>query len=571
MTNTEITAAGDYSSSGMIALIPTAGNAQRLAVENGELADDLHVTLLYLGDISDIDEETVSHLMHAVGEVADENPMPVVADGFNVALFNPQSDERETCVTLGLSGVGLHELYQRVHERVLERIASQSYDIPEQHDPWIPHVTLAYSDDHSLVEQLADRTGDITFDRLRLALGDDIYDLFLTPGGPGEDWDDDDEVGRDVAEEEEDILATGALHAEVDQVTTMEYNDRGGEEMAAETETETDGIEIDVAESTAEPGAWSGILIVEGVESGDGRMFAEGSLKSAPLPLPLMWQQQTDEGHKTAVQVGRIDELWREGNEIWGSGVFDLEGDDGQEAYRQVAGGFLRGVSGDVDSVKDSDVELIFPKTMGSGDDELADLFAAPELTIFHRGRLRGATLVQFPAFVEASISLDGAGLVDEVIEVDAGPATEFSTLDINERVNAEAEVEVELLRTDSDADETLGHIAERDELTACGCTDEAPPRSHFEDPKLAGPTPPTLTADGRYFGHAAIWGTCHTGFAGTCVTPPRERGHEYFLLGETLCADGSTVATGAITLGTGHASTGMGFSSATSPTACIR
>jgi hypothetical protein len=290
------------------------------------------------------------------------------------------------------------------------------------------------------------------------------------------------------------------------------------------------------------------VLIVEGVESGDGRMFAEGSLKSAPLPLPLMWQKQTATGHETAVQVGRIDEVWREGNEIWGHGVFDLEGDDGQEAYRQVAQGFLRGVSGDVDSVKDADVEMVFPQMAEGDEDDIAKLFAAPELTVFHRGRLRGATLVQFPAFVEASIALEGQPLeFDDVVIEEA--QSEFA---IVERVVAEA------LQVEADeVAEEMSHLDERAEITACGCTDEAPPAEWFKDPQLGGPTPLTVTDDGRVFGHAAIWGTCHTGFAGQCVTPPRERFHEYFLLGETLTADGSTVATGTITLGTGHAATG--------------
>jgi 2'-5' RNA ligase len=530
-----IAAAGDYSRKGMIALIPTRGNAERLAHEGGERADDLHCTVIFLGDIDGYDGETLALMLDELTRIADEESGPVVADGFNVSLFNPHNDERETCVTLGLSGSMLHALYKKIKSRILARMAEHSAAIPEQHDPWIPHVTLAYDEDTTLVDRLSDRTGDITFDRIRLALGDDIYDLDLT--GEFEP------IDLDGVEEPpvEDDEFTAPTHD-----FTVRYNDRESEVMNV-AEAETDEVPT-VEASEAEPGTWSGILIVEGVESGDGRMFAEGSLRSAPLPLPLMWQKQTDEGHKTAVQAGRIDELWREGNEIWGRGVFDLEGEDGAEAYRQVQQKFLRGVSGDVDSVKDSDVELVFPKSDGAEPDEFGDLFATPELTIFHRGRLRGATLVQFPAFVEASIALEGQLLDAEADVIDDDPAaTELTTMDIHEQGVA----------LDDDDEDTPSHLADRAELTACGCTDTAPPREWFDDPKLSGPTPLTITEDGRIYGHAAVFGTCHTGFAGQCVTPPRERFHEYFLLGETLTSDGETVATGTITLGTGHAPTG--------------
>lgn len=546
VSDSALVAAGDYSRSGMIALIPTAGNAQRLAVENGELPDDLHVTLMYLGDISDIDEETVSHLMNAVGEVADENPLPVVADGFNVALFNPHSFERDTCVTLGLSGSSLHNFYRKLRKRVMQKIVDHSYEIPEQHEPWIPHVTLAYSDDHSLVQRLADRAGDITFDRVRLALGDDTYDIPLGAQMLDSEWGDEDDVEVDIADDvDEDDFTAATLAVES---TTVSYNDRGGEAVDEDELSEIVVNGDDIA--TGEPGAWSGVLIVEGVESGDGRMFAEGSLLSAPLPLPLMWQKQTATGHETAVQAGRIDELWRENNEIWGRGVFDMEGEDGLEAYRQVEQGFLRGVSGDVDSVKDADVEMVYPRSpVEGGDDAIADLFATPELTIFHRGRLRGATLVQFPAFVEASIALEGQAPAEDSTQVPIAEElpSEFAITELGVSPAAEPQVEEDI----------VSHLEERAELTACGCTDEAPASEWFEDPKLSGPTPLTVTEDGRIYGHAAVWGTCHTGFAGQCVTPPRERFHEYFLLGETLTADGTTVATGTITLGTGHAATG--------------
>lgn len=86
-----------------------------------------------------------------------------------------------------------------------------------------------------------------------------------------------------------------------------------------------------------------------------------------------------------------------------------------------------------------------------------------------------------------------------------------------------------------------------------------APPRSWFENPRFAEATPWTVEDSGQVFGHMALRGTCHTGFTGTCVTPPMEKEYSFFTTGEVVCDDGSRVPVGHITLGTGHAPTTLG------------
>lgn len=548
---------------GMVALVPSVGNAERLAVENGLPVDELHCTVLFLGEVAGIPDETFGAMMESVVGIVREESGPLVAEGFNVSLFNPHREDRDTCVVLGLSGRYLAELAERIRARILEILAEHSVEIPEQHVPWIPHMTLAYTDDHNAVMQYADRTGDITFDRIRIALGDDVYDVDLFES---------DNASDGVVDLPEDLESDGmgfttetaetAETVETDTVKTVEAaNDdpvefttaeesTGAEASAEQTAGGSTDVDGDIPEDSVTPekapGAWHGILVVEGVESGDGRMFAADSLKTAPLPLPLMWQRQTEEGHKTSVQAGRIDEVWREGNQIWGQGVFDLDGKDGAEAYRQVKGKFLRGVSVDVDSVKNADIELVFPDGVDASD-SISQMLESPDLTVFHRGRLRGATLVQFPAFVEASISL---------AETEGSePMTAGASECVADPVTAPTEddpMEPEVF----DIQDTECDHSTPETMTACGCLDGAPPREHFENPRFTGPMGMTVTEDGRVYGHAALWGTCHTGFSGVCRTAPREGTHEYFLLGETLCADGSAVATGTITLGTGHAAT---------------
>lgn len=83
------------------------------------------------------------------------------------------------------------------------------------------------------------------------------------------------------------------------------------------------------------------------------------------------------------------------------------------------------------------------------------------------------------------------------------------------------------------------------------------PPRAWFSNPHFAQLTPVRVTEDGKFSGHIACWGTCHTGFTGECVTVPKSKsGYAYFLTGEVLTAEGDYVPVGTITMGTGHAST---------------
>lgn len=81
-----------------------------------------------------------------------------------------------------------------------------------------------------------------------------------------------------------------------------------------------------------------------------------------------------------------------------------------------------------------------------------------------------------------------------------------------------------------------------------------APPREWFDNPNLDGPTPLTITSDGRVYGHLAAWNTTHIGMPGR-VTPPHSRtDYAYFKTGVVACADGSEVNVGQLTLSGGHA-----------------
>lgn len=97
------------------------------------------------------------------------------------------------------------------------------------------------------------------------------------------------------------------------------------------------------------------------------------------------------------------------------------------------------------------------------------------------------------------------------------------------------------------------------DSLVAAAAPTGFPPVSIFQNPQLTEPTPPTVLPDGTAYGHLACWGTCHIGFNGKCVTPPKSRtAYAYFMVHSTRALDDNgqvvTVPVGYGTIGTGHA-----------------
>jgi hypothetical protein len=106
------------------------------------------------------------------------------------------------------------------------------------------------------------------------------------------------------------------------------------------------------------------------------------------------------------------------------------------------------------------------------------------------------------------------------------------------------------------------GQIQALDALVASSAP-ALPPAEWFADPMLDGPTPMTITPEGRIFGHLAAWGSCHVGYPGSCVQPPTSAtDYALFRLGERE-TDRGPVAVGQITLATNHAGMALGAKAA--------
>ena len=304
------------------------------------------------------------------------------------------------------------------------------------------------------------------------------------------------------------------------------------EASASFAEDEGEGAEV-------LPARWSGTVILEGVRTDDGREIAEGGLTWRDLPLPLMYQEATDWGHNQSVMAGNIETLERKGNKIAGTGSFDLEGDDGKEAARQMGQGFLRWVSADVAVTEWEIVE--------EGDCDLEDILFGGDgdCTITERvveGRIMGATLVYFPAFEDATLEPVFADSVREtevaqVASIDGGTARFARTHPMP------------LMAADLDTlTASLASVDERVEPVA----------SWFEDPAFGEPgtdarlveqpdgqfgCPVTVTDEGQVYGHIALWNTCHVGLPDQCQKPPRSAtDYAHFRTGEFVTSDGKRI-----------------------------
>lgn len=264
------------------------------------------------------------------------------------------------------------------------------------------------------------------------------------------------------------------------------------------------------------------LVIPEDVESGDGRIFNKDSISIRELPLPLLWQIKTGEGHSGSVVIGKIIKMERTDQGIGNAyGVFD-SGAYGSEAERLVRGGFIRGVSADLDKFE-ADEEV--PETGAEGEE---GKISSGRIQI-KKARVMAVTLVPKPAFQECQIKMQ-------------------ETMETQEEQVVPDGVYVD----DVDA-------LEASALVACGIVagviPTTPPADWFNNPALKQATPLTVDDDGRVFGHIAAWHVDHIGMSfGT--KPPRSRSkYAYFHTGVVRTEEGNDVPVGQLTLAGGHAS----------------
>lgn len=327
---------------------------------------------------------------------------------------------------------------------------------------------------------------------------------------------------------------------------------------------------------------WSGPIGFEGLLTGDGRLIERGALTwpadlSVDEPLDFRYVSEDVGFHDGAVVVGHITALERvpleeaqarlealgrarmdlegEIDVIWAQGDIVLDSEIAESAAAALADKRARGVSMDLDAIVwearvradiVAEQDEFMEAMLNEGEDsdwtpperrEVDGYVVVEEgrpddsIMVMVEAELRTATGVSVPAFSEALIGIIEAG----------------DFIDPEEADDAEDAAEP----VDDDAD------AEDDALVA-GAAPVAPPAAWFANPRLDGPTPLTVTADGRVFGHAATFDQCHVASPageGVCVLAPRSAtSYAKFHLGSLVTDEGETISVGKITMGTGHA-----------------
>lgn len=272
------------------------------------------------------------------------------------------------------------------------------------------------------------------------------------------------------------------------------------------------------------------LVIPEDTESGDGRKFKKNAISVRALPLPLLWQIKTADGHNGSVVVGRIDKMERTENGIGNAhGVFDTNS-YGKEAERMVRQGFLRGVSADLDRFEANedakDEAADSPKEKKIGGDKIT----------ITKARVMAVTIVPKPAFEECKIYL-------EDVADTSGESQEGNMEQIPDGVYVEEDMDP----MDAAAIVACGILA--------GAIPTVPPSDWFVNPQLSGPTPLTVDDLGRVFGHIASWQTDHIGMRSGTRAPKSRTGYAYFHTGVVRADDGKDYPVGQLTLAGGHAS----------------
>jgi len=252
---------------------------------------------------------------------------------------------------------------------------------------------------------------------------------------------------------------------------------------------------------------WSAVLARLGVPTGDGRIIAPGGGSSRDLPLPLQWQELSDDGHGGSRVVARMESL------SIGDGMVTATGtmlDSAPYAVIEQLEAGLLGPSVDLD-----DIEYTV-------DDQ--------ERLVITKWRIAGATLVAIPAFADVSLTLDPQ------------PAEPVG---------------------DPEGDGGMSEMYIQDGVLYASAAPALPPTGWFRQPDLDRLTPLTVSDSGRVFGHIAGWETCHVGLPGCVTAPSSPSGYSYFHVAEQPTAEGYTLPVGTLVAGPRHADPQAAFQAA--------
>lgn len=326
------TAASSAHTGAMIALAPTVEDAQRLALDSpgAEPAGELHLTLFYLGEASDWDEEHRADLLQRLTDRA-QDLLPLTGQAFGANQWNANGDEPCWVWAVGddrdTDGPGL-ETTRAAAVNALEDQLRQP-QLPAQHSPWQPHVCAAYSRSPALLTAMNERLGPVRFDRLRVAFAGEYTDIPLGPPTQEDPMDND-------------------QHNQPQHLAARRWSTPGDAGLAFENQ-----------------------------QTGDGRVFRAGALYwDGAGPWPLQYAEEMLTGHEGAELAGAIELLERDDYRLASNGVLYPGRPAGADALMLLEEGAPLGVSVDLDNVTVEFVDTT-GRAVGDPDDEVVLLAAA--------------------------------------------------------------------------------------------------------------------------------------------------------------------------------------------------
>jgi len=159
----------------MIALYPLPEEAAEIASFGSLPPETMHVTMVFLGDVADINMKAAAH---AVGQ-ASGSTAPMTGRVGGAGVFASGEDGFPQIAIPNTQGLSA------LRALLVQKLADGGVASPSEHD-WVPHMTLAYIEEASLPD-LGVLGLPLTFNQLSLVVNDERKDFPLDPQGSSDD------------------------------------------------------------------------------------------------------------------------------------------------------------------------------------------------------------------------------------------------------------------------------------------------------------------------------------------------------------------------------------------------
>jgi hypothetical protein len=228
-------------------------------------SEPAHMTTVWMGESADLSEEQIAAIVAEAGAYAAALDGPITVP---VVERGELGDEGADVAFLEASDslIAMRDGLLDASPTITEAMNSV-----EQFPDWTPHVTLGYPETPAREEYAGEA---VTFDRMGVWVGTERHNF---------------EMGGVVA----DKITAAAVVAEPEELED--------DEMPPDVPEEGEELITEIPVH--------GVMTVEGVPTGDGRGFREGSLTMGPLPAPLGYEFESGHGsdNSRVAVVGRID------------------------------------------------------------------------------------------------------------------------------------------------------------------------------------------------------------------------------------------------------------------------